>query len=270
MSTPLVSVGIPLYRSRPFLSSLRDNCAALVAEDNVEVIISDRHGLDDTLDVLCAEWGHDARFRFLKDGDCLNWVEHMNFLLREARGDYFRWMPHDDCFPAGCLTPLIERLETTSSVILAYGPTRAIDAAGLRTPQRDRLRSYPVSPGQNWTFQHSLDLFWKGFCDGAFKGLFRRRDVINAGLLIRPTHRLVHAERTWLFGVSLLGGWLRNRPQSTSSAITRIACMLPGARGHETSSARRRPCAAICAIMGQACPPNAPEQSIFGEGQSAY
>ena len=213
MSTPLVSVGIPLYRSRPFLSSLRDNCAALVAEDNVEVIISDRHGFDDTLDVLCAEWGHDARFRFLKDGDCLNWVEHMNLLLREARGDYFRWMPHDDCFPAGCLTPLIERLERTPSVILAYGPTRAIDAAGLCTPERDRLRSYPVSPGQNWTFQHSLDLFWKGFCDGAFKGLFRRRDVINAGLLIRPTHRLVHAERTWLFGVSLLGG-LAEEPAS--------------------------------------------------------
>ena len=215
MSPARVPVGIPLYRSRPFLSSLRENCAALVEEeDNVEVIISDRHGLDDTLDVLCAEWGHDARFRFLKDGDSLNWVEHMNFLLREARGDYFRWMPHDDCFPAGCLTPLIDRLESTPSVILAYGPTRAMDAEGLHTPERDRLGSNPlVSPGQNWTFQHSLDLFWKGFCDGAFKGVFRRRKVIDAGLFIRPTHRLIYAERTWLFGVSLLGG-LAEEPSS--------------------------------------------------------
>jgi hypothetical protein len=208
-----ISVGIPLYRSRPFLSSLRANCAALAAEENVEVIISDRHGLDDTLDMLCAEWDHDARFRFIKAGDCLNWVEHLNLLLREARGDYFRWMPHDDCFPAGCLTPLIDRLESAPSVILAYGPTRGIDASGIRRPERDRLSSYPVPPGQNWTFQHSLDLFWEGFCDGAFKGLFRRREVIDAGLFIRPTHGLVHAERAWLFGVSLLGG-LAEEPAS--------------------------------------------------------
>ena len=172
----------------------------------VEVIISDRHRLDDTLDVLRAEWGHDSRFRFFASDDGLNWVEHMNLLLREAQGDYFRWMPHDHCFPAGCLPPLVDRLERTPSVILAYGPTRAINAAGLRTPERDRLHSYPVAPGRHWTFQHSLDLSWNGFCDGAFKGLFRRRDVMNAGLLIRPTHGLVYAERTWLFGVSLLGG----------------------------------------------------------------
>ena len=206
MSSPLVSVGIPLYRSRQFLSSLRENCAALSAQKDVEIIISDRHGLDDALDILSSQWRRDSRFRFLRANDCLNWVEHMNLLLREARGEYFRWMPHDDCFPAGCLTPLIDRLKQDPATILAYGPTRGIDAASRRMPERDRLHSYPVSPGSAWTFRHSLDLFWKGTCDGAFKGLFRRRKVVDAGLFIRPTYELVHAERTWLFGISLLGG----------------------------------------------------------------
>jgi GT2 family glycosyltransferase len=213
MSDPRVSVGIPLYCSRPFLDSLRENCAALAAETNIEVIISDRHGLDDAFDLLYAEWGKDARFRFLRGDDRLNWVENMNLLLREARGEYFRWMPHDDCFPAGCLTPLITRLESSPSVVLAYGPTRALDAAGRRRPERDRLRSFPVRPGQAWTLQHSLDLFWKGSCDGAFKGLFRRRAVLDAKLFIRPTYRLIHAERAWLFGLSLLGG-LAEEPKS--------------------------------------------------------
>src|SRR4051812_37807283 len=111
MNPPLVSVGIPLYRSRPFLGSLRENCIALAAENNVEVIVSDRHGFDDTLDILNTEWKHNLRFHFLKASDCLNWVEHMNLLLREARGTYFRWMPHDDCFPEGNLKPLLDRLE---------------------------------------------------------------------------------------------------------------------------------------------------------------
>lgn len=213
MNKLLVSVGIPLYRSCAFLNSLRENCDVLAAEDNIEVIVSDRHGFDDTLDVLKAEYGHDSRFRFLKADDGLHWVAHMNLLLREARGKYFRWMPHDDCFPAGCLRPLISRLERDPATILAYGPTRHIDAAGRRRPERDRLHSYPVAPGNPWTFQHSLDLFWSGTCDGAFKGLFRRGDVVRADLFIRPTRDLIYAERAWLFGVSLLGG-LAEEPTS--------------------------------------------------------
>jgi len=213
MTPPLVSIGIPLFRSDRFLRGLRANCEALAAEGDVEIIISDRHGLDDSLDTLRSEWGHDPRFRFLEATDGLNWVEHMNLLLTEARGQYFRWMPHDDLFPAGCLGPLVERLDRDPDIILAYAPTRGIDEAGRRLPERDRLSSYPVASGENWTFQHSLDLFWQGTCDGAFKGLFRRQAVMNAGLLVRPTYELILAERAWLFGVSLLG-WFGEEPTS--------------------------------------------------------
>ncbi|HET9394532.1 MAG TPA: glycosyltransferase, partial [Nitrospiraceae bacterium] len=87
MTRPRASVGIPLYRSRSFLQCLRENCTALAAENDVEVIVSDRHGFDDTLDILEREWSHDPRFRFLRADDRLNWVEHMNLLLREAQGD---------------------------------------------------------------------------------------------------------------------------------------------------------------------------------------
>ena len=213
MNRPLVSVGIPLFRSRPFLDSLRANCAALAAEDDIEIIVSDRHGHDDALDVLRSEWRHDARFRFLEGADQLSWVEHMNLLLREARGGYFRWMPHDDVFPAGCLAPLIARLERDPAIILAYGPTRVIDSDGRRLPEKDRLHSFPVPKGEAWTLKHSQDLFWKSTCDGAFKGLFRRHEVVTSGLLVRPTHELVLPERAWLFGISLLGG-LAEEPAS--------------------------------------------------------
>lgn len=206
MSRPLVSVGIPLFRSGPFVDGLRANCRALAARDDVEVIVSDRHGLDDTIDLLAAEWKGDPRFRFLKASDGLSWVEHANLLLRAARGEYFRWMPHDDLFPEGCLDPLVDRLNRDPEIILAYAPTRAIDSAGHRLPERDRLETCPVAFNEKWTLRHSLDLFWTGSCDGAFKGLFRRLPVIAADLFIRPTRGLIFAERGWLFGISLLGG----------------------------------------------------------------
>jgi hypothetical protein len=205
VTSPLVSVGVPLYRSRPFLESLRANCRDLAGEASIEIIVSDRHCHDDAIDRLQSEWGGDRRFRFLKSDDRLDWVQHMNLLLAEARGEYFRWLPHDDVLPRGSTGPLSDWLEREPRTVLAYAPTRAIDPSGRRMPERDRLASDPVAPGSPWTVRHSLDLFWRGWCDGAFKGLFRRRRVMDARLFIRPTHEMVSAERAWLFGISLLG-----------------------------------------------------------------
>ncbi len=201
-----ISVGIPLYRSKPFLENIRQNCRVLILRDDIEIIISDRHCMDDTLDKLENEWGDDVRFRFFKSTDRIPWTQHLNHLLSVARGKYFRWMPHDDVFPEGNLELLIERLETDPNVILAYGATMGIDIDGQRLPARDRINTSPVQPFEQWQFQYSLDLFWKGYCDGAFKGLFRREPVTNAELYIRNTYELVGAERAWLFGLSLLGG----------------------------------------------------------------
>lgn len=213
MSGPRITIGVPLYRSKFFVGQLRRNFKALADEEDVSVLVSDRHGFDDTIDVLHEEWEDDPRFRFTKADDRLNWIEHMNWLLNQADGEYFRWAPHDDIFPAGCVEPLARRLDSDPGAILAYGPTRAIDAGGVRRPGRDRLNTHPVARGGRWTLANSLDLFWRGFCDGAFKGLFRRAPIVDAGLFIRPTRDLIFAERAWLFGVSLLGG-LAEEPSS--------------------------------------------------------
>jgi hypothetical protein len=115
-------------------------------------------------------------------------------------------MPHDDLFPAGSLEILTERLDHDPNVLLAYAPTRGIDFYGNRLPDRDRINTSPLQRGEKWQFRYSLDLFPKCYCDGAFKGLFRRQPVVDAALYIRPTYELVGAERAWLFGMSLLGG----------------------------------------------------------------
>jgi len=213
MTRPRITIGVPLYRSKGFIGQLRRNFSAFADEEGVSILVSDRHGLDDAIDVLREEWGDDPRFRFIKAADRLNWIEHMNLLLGLADGEYFRWAPHDDSFPVGCLRPLVRRLDSDPGTILAYGPTRAIDTGGARRPERDRLNTHPVPRGGRWTLADSLDLFWRGWCNGAFKGLFRRGPVVDSGLFIRPTRDLVFAERAWLFGVSLLGG-LAEEPAS--------------------------------------------------------
>ena len=207
MSKCLISVGIPLYKSKPFLENIRENCKVLMLREDIEIIISDQHCMDDSIVLLEQEWGDDQRFIFLKSTKAISWIAHMNLLLSKASGEYFRWMPHDDVFPKGCLEPLIKRLDSDRQVILAYGPTRGIDLNGNRLPDRDRINTSPVKPFERWRFQYSLDFFSNCYCDGAFKGLFRRKPIVDAGLFIAKTYQVVGAERAWLFGVSLLGGF---------------------------------------------------------------
>ena len=183
---PSVSVGITLSRSARFLRSIIKNLEA-IEYPNVEVLVSDCYGFDDTFSQLYGRYGGDHRFRFFKSTDQLNWIEHHNFLLRMASGKYFRWMPHDDSFIPCGLEELVARLETIPNAVLAYGPTEAVDLTGTALPHLNRLAPPPITDQDPWTVRVSLRLFWDGLFEGAFKGLFRRDQVMAVGALY-PFH----------------------------------------------------------------------------------
>lgn len=172
---------------------------------DVEILVSDRHCHDDTLARLRARFSDDEQIRFLEAEDGLDWVSHINLLLKEGRGAYWRLLPHDDISPRGSLEALARALDQDQQAILTYGPTRAIDGAGAPLADKDRPRPHPVSEGEPWKLGLSLDMFWEGYFNGAFKGMLRRQPILDAGHLIAPTRDLIFSERAWLFGVCLLG-----------------------------------------------------------------
>ena len=94
-SLPLVSLALPLYRSFLFFDIITANLDS-IAYPNLEILISDRHCADDTLERLASRYASYSRFHFFRATDQLNWIEHYNFLLRAAQGKYMLWMPHDD------------------------------------------------------------------------------------------------------------------------------------------------------------------------------
>lgn len=57
-------------RSAPFPAIVRDNLDRL-RDPDIEVLISDRHGLDEALNVLERDYGHDSRFRFPRATDAI-------------------------------------------------------------------------------------------------------------------------------------------------------------------------------------------------------
>ncbi len=201
---PRTTVVIPLFKSAQFIDSIIANVDAMPAND-VEILISDRHCYDDIIDLLAERYAMDHRVRCIKHHDKLDWVGHINALLEESQGEYWRLLPHDDISPPGSIEALIAALDANTDAILAYGPTQAIDIEGYPLPERDRSTPHPVEAEHGWNFGLVLEMFWKGYFDGAFKGLVRRQLVIENELLIRSTRDQIWPERCWLFALCLLG-----------------------------------------------------------------
>ncbi len=90
---PLVSIAVPLFRSRRLVADIIANLDA-IEYPNIDIILSDRHGEDDAVDVLAEHFKDDSRVRVLVAHDRLNWVEHYNLLMQSSSGKYFMWMTH--------------------------------------------------------------------------------------------------------------------------------------------------------------------------------
>lgn len=201
---PLVSVGIPLYRSARFFDVITGNIDTLPA-DGIEILVSDRHCADDTLERLRRRFAGDSRLRYFSGTDALDWVGNINGLMRQARGSYWRLLPHDDVSPPGALERLIDALEKDPGAVLAYGPTRAVNLNGDHLPERDRPKPHGIPQDRPWSLGVALDMFWEGWFDGAFKGLIRQGALASPPLPIRSTRDQIFPERAWLFALSLRG-----------------------------------------------------------------
>ncbi len=201
---PRVTVVIPLYRSRPFIDTIIANIDAM-PQSGIEIIISDRHCHDDAIDRLAQHYAEDHRVRCIQQRDGLGWVGHINTLLELAGGEYWRLLPHDDISPPGSLEALIAALDAAPDAVLAYGPTKAVDSEGRHLLERDAPSPHPQQAEEGWTLGLVLQMFWMGYCSGAFKGLIRRRVVMENQLFIRSTEGQIFPEGCWLFALGLLG-----------------------------------------------------------------
>ncbi|MFC1670083.1 glycosyltransferase family 2 protein [Spirochaetota bacterium] len=207
MMKPKVTIAIPLYKSAPFYENIIRNIEVF-PDNDVEIIISDRHSFDDTIDRLAEYFADKPNVICIKQSDELNWVQHINVLLKEAKGEYWRFLPHDDISPAGSLESLVSALDLNKNAVLTYGPTVAIDYDENPLSQFDQPSPHPHEAKYGWTFGLALKMFWNGFCDGAFKGLIRRNLIIEKGLFIRCTKDLILPERCWLFALALTGPFI--------------------------------------------------------------
>jgi len=142
LTKPVVSVCIPCYEGAKFIRTAIESVLAQSFED-FELIIIDNCSTDDTEAIVGTY--NDQRIRFLRNDRNLGPEGNWNRCLAEARGRYFKLLPHDDILAPQCLARQVDVLEadTEKRIALVFCARTVIDSQG-RTIM---TRGYPYPRG---------------------------------------------------------------------------------------------------------------------------
>jgi len=118
---------MPVFNGERFITEAIDSILAQTFTD-FELIISDNASTDST-GSICHEYTHrDERIRYVRQSENRGIVANFQFVLDEARGEYFMWAAHDDVWDEKWIETLLRIAERFQC--LAYGFVQSIDRNG--------------------------------------------------------------------------------------------------------------------------------------------
>jgi glycosyltransferase involved in cell wall biosynthesis len=231
-SVPRLSIGLPTYNGESFLAESLD---ALLGQsyENFELIISDNASTDGTEDICRRYAKQDSRIRYIRQSRNIGCAPNHNVLVRQARGELFKWASDDDLYARDLIERCIEALDEYPNVVLAHSWTAMIDSSRALT----KAVRYPLasaSPRAPERFRSML--FEKG---GDDDGGVIRMDILRR---VRPYDSYLHSDRTLVTEICLQGpfyqvpDWLyfrRDHPDASLRAF-------PGMRSNCTNLDPRR------------------------------
>jgi glycosyltransferase involved in cell wall biosynthesis len=138
-AAPRLTLGLPVYNGERYL---RDSVDALLAQTftDFELIISDNASTDRTGAIAQAYVSADPRVRYVRHPRNMGSAFNHNFVVAQARGEFFKWVSDDDTYAPDLLYRCIEALDRWPHVVLAHAWTTFMDDAGEVTHRVD----YPL------------------------------------------------------------------------------------------------------------------------------
>jgi glycosyltransferase involved in cell wall biosynthesis len=194
-NVPRLSVGLPVYNGEKYLAEALD---ALLGQSysDFELIISDNASTDRTEDVCRRYTARDPRIRYFRQPVNVGAAPNHNFVVQQARGEYFKWASHDDLYARDLLLRCVEALDARPDIVLCHAWQAYIDAEGnIIRPGEYRLAT--DSPDAPVRFRDML--FVLGGDD--FYGVMRT-EVLRHTPLHGSYH---HADRTLVTELALYG-----------------------------------------------------------------
>lgn len=135
-AVPRLSIGLPVYNGQNYLSESLD---ALLAQSyaDFELIISDNASTDGTEEICRRYAARDPRIRYIRQPRNIGAAPNHDLLVREARGELFKWASHDDLYGRDLLARCVEALDEHPDVVLSHAHMAIVDAAGEITREYD-------------------------------------------------------------------------------------------------------------------------------------
>jgi GT2 family glycosyltransferase len=214
-----ITVAIPLHASAKWVDNVVSNVRRLPAMVT-EILISDQTCLDDAAEQIRSLLFDDLRVKIYADPRGMQFHEHYQFLLEQANGTYFMWMPHDDIFEPSWVPTLAKALDQHPEVWLAFGQLKIDQENGITPESRIPFAFKSGTLSLRTTIRWMISR-WSFI---AFRGLFRREKVLSAGIKMDPATSLVPIDIEWVFTVALHGTlvydsntitWKRRHPDNT-------------------------------------------------------
>jgi glycosyltransferase involved in cell wall biosynthesis len=128
-STPLVSIGLPVYNGEAYLCDAINSLLAQTFSD-FELIISDNASTDRT-EEICRDYAErDSRICYFRSEENHGAAWNFNNAFELAHGKYFKWVAHDDRHEPEFIAKCVAILEQNSSIVLCFTGTDFIDSEG--------------------------------------------------------------------------------------------------------------------------------------------
>jgi glycosyltransferase involved in cell wall biosynthesis len=192
---PTVSVGVPVFNGGRFLPAALDSAIAQTFHD-FELIIADNASTDETEEIAREYSRRDSRIRYIRRPCNIGASPNFNDLVSHAKGNYFKWLAHDDTMDPPFLQACIQQLAENSSAVLACPRIRFIDSSGL---ELERYASPFRTHDENAAVRFAEML--KGHPCYEIFGLIRKNSLFQTRLIGNYNH----GDGVLLAHLSLLG-----------------------------------------------------------------
>ena len=129
MNSPLVTVGVPVYRGQQELPVTLE-CLRTQTYPNLDVLIS-VDAADQESATACEPFlRRDARFRMQVQPSRLGWAGNTDWTMRERRGEFYIFQQHDDQVSPTYVADLVEAASRTPNAAICFAE---VHTSGLRT-----------------------------------------------------------------------------------------------------------------------------------------
>jgi glycosyltransferase involved in cell wall biosynthesis len=147
VSTPRLTIGIPVYNGESTLKETLDSCAKLPG-DLVRVLISDNGSTDSTYAMAQAYAERYPHISVYRHEQNVGGANNFKYLLDSCRTEYFMWLAADDVIADSLSLAEVERLFQQYPRAMAVSPYAMVGEVEAQVPDRGN-RSLVGSRAEN-------------------------------------------------------------------------------------------------------------------------